>query len=234
VTGETSSSDFPTTAGALQTTFAGVEDVFVTKVDPTGAALVYSTYLGGSGYDLGSGITVDALPKPNVYVTGLTGSRDFPTTSGALQTTLRGGVDAFVAKLADIALPPSPAVGKVSGGGAIEVTGGIGTFDFVVQRQADDGSIQGALQYVNDASGTTVRSVVFDSLAISGDMVTVGGTCTRNGASCTFTLRVTDSGEPGTNDSFTIAVDAGPPEGGTLRSGSIQIHRQSQRDGAAP
>jgi hypothetical protein len=234
VTGETFSSDFPTTAGAFQTTFAGVEDVFVTKVDPTGSALVYSTYLGGSGYDLGSGIAVDALPNANAYVAGLTASADFPTTPGAFQATFGGGVDAFVAKITDIVLPASPTIGKVSGGGAIEVTGGTGTFDFVVQRQTADGSIQGVLQYVNRASGTTVSSVTFDSLAITGDMVTVGGTCTRNGVSCTFTVRVTDSGESGTNDSFTIAVDADPPEGSTLRSGSIQIHQQSQRTDAAP
>ena len=228
VTGETLSSNFPITPGALQTTFAGVEDAFVTKLDPTGSRVVYSTYLGGSGYDLGAAVTVDALPNPSAYVTGLTGSADFPTTEGAFQITFGGGVDAFVAKITDIVLPPPPTVGKVTGGGAVRVTGGIGSFRFVVQRQAPDGSIHGALHYVNHASGTKVHGVTFDSLVITGDMATFCGTCTNNGVPCIFTANVTDGGEPGTNDSFTISVDGDSPEGGTLRSGSIQIHQQTQ------
>src|SRR5262249_17370647 len=62
-------------------------------IDPV---LVYSTYLGGTGSDSGSGIAVDAAG--NAYVTGTTGSANFPTTPGAFQTALRGG-DAFVTKL---------------------------------------------------------------------------------------------------------------------------------------
>ena len=97
VTGNTSSTDFPTTAGAAQTTFAGGTDAFVTKLDATGSGLVYSTYLGGSGSDIGHGIAVDGAGS--AYVTGITESTDFPTTAGAAQTTLAGVVDAFVTKL---------------------------------------------------------------------------------------------------------------------------------------
>ena len=53
------SADFPTTAGAFDTTYNGGDDAFVTKLDASGAALVYSTYLGGSGYDWGDGVAVD-------------------------------------------------------------------------------------------------------------------------------------------------------------------------------
>src|SRR5437660_12099220 len=98
VTGGTGSSDFPTTAGAFQTTLGGGSDAFVTKLDPTGTALVYSTYLGGSSGDFANGIAVDATGS--AYVTGSTLSADFPTTPGAAQTTFGGGlVDAFVTKL---------------------------------------------------------------------------------------------------------------------------------------
>jgi hypothetical protein len=97
VTGFTYSSDFPTTSGAFQTTFGGGTDVFVTKLNATGSALVYSTYLGGSGADAGNGIAIDA--SGNAYVTGSTESSNFPTTSGAFQTTYGGGGDAFACKL---------------------------------------------------------------------------------------------------------------------------------------
>ena len=60
---------------------------FVTKLNPTGSALVYSTYLGGTGNDDGNGIAVDTAG--NAYVTGYTGSTNFPTTANPFQTTIR-------------------------------------------------------------------------------------------------------------------------------------------------
>ena len=87
VTGGTISANFPTTAGAAQTTRAGGDDAFVTKLDTTGSGLVYSTYLGGSGGDFGLGIAVDGAGS--AYVTGETRSTNFPTTAGAAQTTPR-------------------------------------------------------------------------------------------------------------------------------------------------
>ena len=99
VTGLTDSTDFPTTAGAAQTTHAGGGvDAFVTKLNATGSGLVYSTYLGGSDGDIGHGIAVDAAGS--AYVTGETGQTlDFPTTAGAFQTAPAGSFDAFVTKL---------------------------------------------------------------------------------------------------------------------------------------
>ena len=108
VTGQTGSTDFPTTAGAAQTTFAGLFDAFVTKLDATGSGLVYSTYLGGAGSDPGLSIAVDDMG--NAYVTGITTSTDFPATPGAFQTTLVGGEfdnDAFVAKIEFVATLPT-------------------------------------------------------------------------------------------------------------------------------
>ena len=97
VTGQTTSSDFPTTMGAFQTSSGGNEDVFVTKLNSTGSGLVYSTYLGGNGTDIGYGIAVNATG--NAYVTGQ-GSANFPTTLGAFQTTLGGcSYAVFVTKL---------------------------------------------------------------------------------------------------------------------------------------
>jgi hypothetical protein len=102
VTGWTGT-DFPTTAGAFQTSYSGgASDAFISKLNPTGSALVYSTYLGGSGDDgeagfFGNRIAVDA--SGNAYIVGSTNSSDFPTTPGASQTILAGGYDAFITKL---------------------------------------------------------------------------------------------------------------------------------------
>lgn len=97
IAGQTTSANFPTTVGAFQTALAGGTDAFVTKLNPTGTALVYSTYLGGTSTDIGNGITIDGTL--NAYVTGSTTSADFPVTGGVFQTALAGGTDAFVTKL---------------------------------------------------------------------------------------------------------------------------------------
>jgi hypothetical protein len=76
VTGYTDSNNFPTRS-ALQPTYGGNADAFVTKINAAGTALVYSTYLGGSSYDQGTGIAVDS--SNYVYVTGFTTSSNFPT-----------------------------------------------------------------------------------------------------------------------------------------------------------
>ncbi len=98
IAGSTSSIDFPTTPGAVQSHFAGqFKDGFVTKLNPAGTALVYSTFLGGGSDDYSSGIAVDA--NGNAYVTGSTDSINFPTTPDAFQTVYSGGSDAFLTKL---------------------------------------------------------------------------------------------------------------------------------------
>lgn len=106
VTGVTTSSVFPVTPGAAQPTCRGCEffrsDAFVMKMNSTGSALVYSTYLGGSQGDVGTSIALD--PAFNAYVTGRTESSNsvtvpFPTTPGAYQTTSPGIPDGFVTKV---------------------------------------------------------------------------------------------------------------------------------------
>jgi sugar lactone lactonase YvrE len=98
ITGETPSTNFPT-ANPFQPNYSGgsVYDAFVAKLNPAGTALVYSTYLGGTGTDAGFGIAVDA--SGDAYVTGETFSDNFPTTANALQGALAGGDDAFITEL---------------------------------------------------------------------------------------------------------------------------------------
>src|SRR5205814_9987978 len=96
VIGFTDSTNFPV-ANPRQASFGGPpQDVFVAKLNPAGTGVVYATYLGGEGQDHGSGIAVDTAG--NAYITGYTGSRNFPVANG-LQPTLKGSFNAFVAKL---------------------------------------------------------------------------------------------------------------------------------------
>jgi hypothetical protein len=100
VTGQTSSSNFPGVSGSsIQPANGGVADTFVTKINPTGTAIVYSTFLGGDRNDYGSGIAVDGAG--NAYVTGFTFSTNFPGIDGSsIQQAYGGGyADAFVTKI---------------------------------------------------------------------------------------------------------------------------------------
>jgi uncharacterized repeat protein (TIGR01451 family) len=95
VTGRTDSFDFPT-FGPFQGTYGGAVDAFVSVLNPMGTALIYSTFLGGGGFDVGNGIVVD--PSGNAYIAGETASANFPTNNG-FQIVGAGGSDAFVAEL---------------------------------------------------------------------------------------------------------------------------------------
>jgi hypothetical protein len=98
VAGYTSSADFPTTPGAFDTSFGGFAITFVTRLSAMGSSLVWSTFLGGSTYDVPTALAVDA--QGAATVAGSTGSADFPTTPGAFDTTHNGGItDAFVTRL---------------------------------------------------------------------------------------------------------------------------------------
>ncbi len=104
VGGETTSEDFPVTLGAFQEDFRADADAgFVTKLNPDGSALIYSTFLNGTdGDNEVQGIAVDHMG--NAYVTGFSDSPDFPVTLGAFQEDFQGAdnsgsKDSFVAKL---------------------------------------------------------------------------------------------------------------------------------------
>lgn len=98
VTGWTETSTFPTTVGAFDTTFKGLEKAFVTKVNTSGSGLVYSTLLGGTtGSELGRGIAVDK--SGYAYIGGVVNDPSFPITSGAFDSIYNGTLNGFVTKL---------------------------------------------------------------------------------------------------------------------------------------
>jgi len=97
VTGQTNSNNFPT-VNAVQSTFAGIADAFLSKLAPDGSSLIYSTYLGGTQNDGGTAVAVDS--SGDAYVTGTTSSTDFPVSAGAFQAAYSGGSsDAFVTEV---------------------------------------------------------------------------------------------------------------------------------------
>ena len=121
VTGETLSSDYPITEGAYQMPSPPSHEVFVTKVSPAGDDLAYSTLIGGTSFDTGTGIAVDAGGA--AYVTGYTGSSDYPTTVPTYDDSLEGGSDGFVSKLS--ASGDDLAYSTLVGGSGGDVANGI-------------------------------------------------------------------------------------------------------------
>jgi hypothetical protein len=155
-------SDFPITPGAFDTTHNGGGDAFVAKLNAAGSALVYATFLGGNDMDTVCGIAVDESGA--AYVTGWTGSSNFPTTPGAFDTTRTGGIyEGFVAKLnaAGSGLEYATFLGggsdeqgfdiAVDGSGAAYVTGTTGSSDFPTTPGAFDTSFNGPTGAWGDA-----------------------------------------------------------------------------------
>ncbi|MBN2572812.1 MAG: SBBP repeat-containing protein [Ignavibacteriales bacterium] len=100
ITGETHSTDFPTTSGAYDKSYNGNCDVFATKLNSNGSDLIYSTFIGGSGIDNGKSIAINYFG--NAYIFGQTASTNYPVTSDAYDPTHNGGLDIFVTKLNSI------------------------------------------------------------------------------------------------------------------------------------
>jgi hypothetical protein len=202
VRGRTASSNFPT-VNPIQATFAGgFDDAFVTKLNAAGSALVYSTYLGGSGNEGFGGIAVDA--SGNAYVAGSTASSNFPTVN-PIQATLAGSFDVFVTKFnaAGSALVYSTylggsgeeGTGYVSGGVAVDASGNAyvaGTtrstnFPMVNPLQATLGGGQdafvtklnaagSALLYSTYLGGSSSESATAIAVDASGNVYVTGGT----------------------------------------------------------
>jgi photosystem II stability/assembly factor-like uncharacterized protein len=150
ITGKTSSANFPI-ASALQPVKGSLDDAFVAKFNPSGSALIYSTYLGGNSDDVAWGIAVDSTGA--AYVTGYTNSLTFPV-SNAFQAKPAGEYDVFVSKLnpAGSALSYSTYVGgrfddaahgiAVNAQGNAFVTGLTFSPDFPIASQIVNGSIE--------------------------------------------------------------------------------------------
>ena len=174
IAGETLSGDFPTTTAAFRRTSGGSYDIFVTKLNASGSALAYSTFVGGTQVDNAERISVDA--GGNAYVMGFSSSLDFPTTPGAFDRTNNGAFDVTVTKLnaSGSALIYSTYLGgqgfdsggglAVNDAGEAYVCGGTGSLDFPVTagafRTPPDGS-DNFVTKLNAAGSALVYSALF-------------------------------------------------------------------------
>src|SRR5262245_21272340 len=177
VTGETASHDFPVTAGSYQTLHHGDYDIFVTKLNPSGSGLVYSTFIGGMFVDDGERIVVDSSNQ--AVVMGFSRSPDFPTTPGAYDTTPNGAFDITLSKLnaAGSALVFSTVLGgsnmDTGGGlaldpaGNIYVSGGTGSLDFPTTAGAYDTTPSGNDGFVTKLNPTAPQ-VLWSTLLPGG------------------------------------------------------------------
>jgi len=232
VGGITWSTDFPTTAGAFDRTYnGGYSDIFVARLDPTGAALVYSTYVGGTGDENLYGIAIDASGA--AYVSGDTNSADYPTTPGAYDTTYNGGNrDGVVTKLNDTGTAlaystyiggsgddTNTAIGLDSAGaayvagettsadfptspGAYCTTFGGGYYDAFAAKFAPDGS---ALAYATYLGGADMDQAYAIAVGAGGIAYIVGQTFSSGFPTTPDALRRSLSG---TTDGFVTALNA--------------------------
>jgi hypothetical protein len=225
VTGGTSSTNFPTHT-ALQATNAGNANAFVAKVNAAGTALVYSTYLGGSNYDVGSGIALDS--GGNAYVIGSAHSSNFPTHN-ALQSTNANNFDAFVAKLnsAGTALVYSTYLGgrgndngvsiAVDGAGSAYIAGTTTSTNFPTSKPLQATNAGGADSFVAklNSAGT---SLVY-STYLGGSNTDGAGSIALDGAGNAYLTGFTGSTnfpthaplqatKSGGTDAFVVSVNA--------------------------
>ena len=236
VAGYTASTNFPTTGGAFDTTYGGgTYDLFVSKFDPTLSSLLYAAYLGGSGNDGGSGLSLSLSVDDSgcAYLAGYTDSTDFPTTGGAYDTSHNGGTyDAFVTKIN--AAGSSLAFSTYLGGSAADygyfvvaadtgsfvgIAGSTNSTDFPTTNGAFDrshnGSADGFLAIMN-ASGTGLLYSTFfggtgsDSIADvgadnAGNLYFSGQT---NSTDLPATVGAFDTSHNGSYDAYVAKLDS--------------------------
>ena len=198
VTGITQSSDFHVQNASQSTYGGGVQDAFVTALNPSGSALLYSTYLGGNQADGAAGIAIDG--SKNVYITGQTGSANFPLAN-ATQPTPGGANDAFVTELSSTG---SLVFSTYLGGSSNEDSTTSGSNDSPVGAIAVDGA--GANIYV---TGNT------QSPAGPGSFPTTSGAFQTAFAGGTFDAFVAKYSTSGTNANFTVTNGALSPTSGS-------------------
>ncbi|MEO8028177.1 MAG: SBBP repeat-containing protein, partial [Bryobacteraceae bacterium] len=226
VAGETSSPTFPTTAGAFKTTASSGATGFVAKVNPTGAGLVYSTFLGGTGTHGSDSVLAIALDgSGNAYLAGTTTADDFPVVQGSLETTnplsaLGGG---FVSKLTPsgsaLAYSTYLSGGAVSANGiAVDSSGSahvVGRANFLNAAGAGSGHAfilklnpaGSALTYLRKFGGSSEDSANAVAVDAAGNAYIGGGTKSADFPVLLPIQAISGYGDNLTSSAFLVQVD---------------------------
>jgi hypothetical protein len=201
VAGYTTSTDFPTQS-AFQSQLAGEEDAFVFKLNPTGNALIYSTYIGGSINDRGNAVALDQTG--NAYLTGVTGSADFPTRNALFPgCDCLARTDAFVTKLnpSGSALVYSTYLG---GGGTIR--GGTDVATGIAVDQSGNAYVCGSTSSSNFPTVNAIQPSFNDDLSQGFELT--DGFITKLNSAGTALLFSTYLGGTGVDEVSAIALDS--------------------------
>ena len=237
VTGTTDGSNYPLTASATQSSNAGGQDVVVTELNNSGTALLYSTYLGGSGDDVGRGITVDA--KGVIYIAGITDSTNFPVSANPYQAAFGGGTsDAFFATFGCSTGTPTIAAGGIGSAASYSTTalspGGIfaifGSYFSCAATSSSTVPLPTTLSGVTvEVNGTAVPLFYVGESQINAQIPY--GTKTGSG-----TITVTASG--GTSAAGTLPVESAGPGIFTIGTQAAAVNADGSvnttTNGAAP
>jgi hypothetical protein len=212
VTGQTDSSNFPVSSGAIQTTDNATSstsyNAFVTKLNAAGTSILYSTYLGGSGNTQGTAIAVDS--NGDAYVGGHTFSTDFPITTGAYQTSSKAnasGYTGFVSKLnsTGTALVYSTYLGGSGNGGGtgesafgLALDGSGNAYVVGSTDSADFPTTSGAFQTTDTAAANQSASAFVTKLNATGTALGwstfLGGSGPDGGGDVAYAVAVSSSG----------------------------------------
>ena len=224
VTGETNSSEatFPV-AGGPDLTFNGVSDAFVAKVNAAGTALDYAGYIGGAARDRGNGIAVDSAG--NAYVIGRTASSEatFPVTAGP-DLTFNGGIDAFVAKIAEVTLSADLSVTKTDSPDPVVVGQNL-TYTITVTNNGPDPATGVILtDDLPDSAAFVSASPQCMYIQANHTVVCSLGTLT-SGATATVTIVVRPlQGGTITNTASVSAVEMDPNAANNTATESTTVH----------
>lgn len=225
IVGTTFSSDFPTTVGAYDRTY-GSNEAFVSKLSLDGSALLWSTFMGGSGNDNGAGVAT--LSSGSVVVTGMTQSTDFPLKN-ALDSTMTSS-DVFLSRLSSDGSslvfstlwgglgPDSPAGVAIDSNDRIIIAGDTGSPDFATTLGAFDTtyvapegfvtkfSPNGQTVFFSTYFGGSESERIFDVSVDGANRIAIGGT--SYSADLPTTVGAHDSTLDGTVDGFAAKLNS--------------------------
>ncbi|MHB8728224.1 MAG: DUF7948 domain-containing protein [Sulfuricaulis sp.] len=203
VTGETASPDFPIVNPLPGSSKGFYNTAFVTKFDPAGNTVAYSTFLGGTnGAQLGKGVAVDA--NGNAYVTGYTGAKNFPIVNPLKPSATGEGDQAFVIKISSATLPVSTTVLKANGYNGAYITAGQ-PVTLAATVTAGTGTPTGSVTFYDGNSTLGTVALATGAASLTTSMLTIGvhSILASYGGDATYV--------PSTSASVSVTVTAAPP-----------------------